>query len=462
MKKEKKMNKLFKLLIIILIPLAVSIICYADEYWHGEPGLELPIWRNGSVGIGYGVEPDDNALLHLKTKAEHIRLIVDKEENAFISSFNDELAKRWTLNMLNISDSDKFQIFYGDDPEIPQFTMTTNGDIGIGTSNPSAALHIKGSSFPLKLLLDNDGDRSSYIELKTGAISADLGIIFNNIEESNVGTITWKGDGKFVIEGGNVGIGTAEPSEKLEVDGTVKAASFEGVSSLDSPNGIHQDALVVNDNGYIGIGTETPTEKLEVDGKIKASSYLAIDEDNASFLLGDDSHICYSGFYKDNMEVWAVPPSTDIFGYYPLSFRIKAYDYAHGNFADKIPMTLKYNGLAINTTSIPEGYSLAVKGKIITTEITVKAEDDPIWPDYVFKDNYQLKKLNELENFIEKNKHLPDIPTREEVAKNGFNLGEMQSKLLQKIEELTLYIIDLQKQNDALTEKVEKLSKKSE
>ncbi len=102
-------------------------------------------------------------------------------------------------------------------------------------------------------------------------------------------------------------------------------------------------------------------------------------------------------------------------------------------------------------------YKLAVDGTILAKEVQVKS--DVTWPDYVFEDDYQLPKLNELESFIVSNKHLPNIPSKEKVAEEGFGLAEMQAKLLQKIEELTLYIIDLQKQNDALAEKVEGLSK---
>jgi hypothetical protein len=67
------------------------------------------------------------------------------------------------------------------------------------------------------------------------------------------------------------------------------------------------------------------------------------------------------------------------------------------------------------------------------------------WPDYVFEDSYNLLELSEVEQFINKNKHLPGIPSASEVEANGIDIGDMQSKLLLKIEELTLYIIKLEK-----------------
>lgn len=72
------------------------------------------------------------------------------------------------------------------------------------------------------------------------------------------------------------------------------------------------------------------------------------------------------------------------------------------------------------------------------------------WADYVFDNNYSLRSLSDLESFIKSNGHLPNIPTAKEVEENGISIAEMQKKQMEKIEELTLYIIDLQKQIDEL------------
>jgi hypothetical protein len=79
------------------------------------------------------------------------------------------------------------------------------------------------------------------------------------------------------------------------------------------------------------------------------------------------------------------------------------------------------------------------------------------WADFVFADSYQLPSLMEVKQHISENKHLPGIPSEAEVKENGTNLGEMQVKLLQKIEELTLYVIQQQETIDVLNMKVEKL-----
>lgn len=72
------------------------------------------------------------------------------------------------------------------------------------------------------------------------------------------------------------------------------------------------------------------------------------------------------------------------------------------------------------------------------------------WSDFVFDDDYNLPSLNEVENFINENNHLPDIPSAEDVEENGVSVGEMQAKLLQKIEELMLYVIEQQKEIEML------------
>ncbi len=100
---------------------------------------------------------------------------------------------------------------------------------------------------------------------------------------------------------------------------------------------------------------------------------------------------------------------------------------------------------------------LVVNGMICASEVRVTLGGEPCyWPDYVFNDNYQLQSLEEIESFVKKNKHLPNIPSASEVAKNGVEIGDMQAKLLLKIEELTLHLIELKKEN----EEIKKLLKK--
>lgn len=93
-------------------------------------------------------------------------------------------------------------------------------------------------------------------------------------------------------------------------------------------------------------------------------------------------------------------------------------------------------------------FALAVQGGVVSTKVSVL--DIDTWPDFVFGNNYKLMNLYELEQYINTNQHLPDVPAAQEVSANGIDLGEMNAILLQKVEELTLHIIELQKQIDEL------------
>jgi len=97
-----------------------------------------------------------------------------------------------------------------------------------------------------------------------------------------------------------------------------------------------------------------------------------------------------------------------------------------------------------------------IYGTLRATKMNVDAK---WWADFVFDADYELKSLAEVEAFIVENKHLPDVPSEEEVLANGLDLGEMQAIQQQKIEELTLYIIQQQKQMDALLEMITELKK---
>jgi trimeric autotransporter adhesin len=123
------------------------------------------------------------------------------------------------------------------------------------------------------------------------------------------------------------------------------------------------------------------------------------------------------------------------------------------------------NGVVIEGKGF-EGQALIVKGKMLSEEVNVKLQDSD-WPDYVFQPNYKRMTLGEVEKFISINGHLPNVPSATEMAKTGNNLGKTDVKLLEKVEELTLYLLDMKKANDAqaaelkaLKQQVSKLRKK--
>jgi len=120
------------------------------------------------------------------------------------------------------------------------------------------------------------------------------------------------------------------------------------------------------------------------------------------------------------------------------------------------------NGFEIQTVGdtklfrISHEGNAAIYGKLEAKEIKVQLAPTA---DFVFDEEYELRKIDEVESFIKENKHLPDFPSGKEIEKNGINVGEMDAKLLQKIEELTLYLIEQSKLNQILQERVNRLEK---
>ncbi|MES2703528.1 MAG: hypothetical protein V4649_12870 [Bacteroidota bacterium] len=140
-----------------------------------------------------------------------------------------------------------------------------------------------------------------------------------------------------------------------------------------------------------------------------------------------------------------------------------------GNAAVANNLTIE-SGLTVGTTAMigvggatmrqPAGYSLYVSKGILTEKLKVANSGDPAnWSDFVFAADYKLPPLNKVESYIQEHKHLPEIPSAAEVAKDGIDVMEMDAKLLQKIEELTLYVIQQQKEIDELKKQVGKLKR---
>ncbi len=120
--------------------------------------------------------------------------------------------------------------------------------------------------------------------------------------------------------------------------------------------------------------------------------------------------------------------------------------------------TASYSGdVAIGTSSVPTGYKLAVDGHIRTRELRV---DQDTWPDYVFEEGYDLPTLQEIQEHIDEYGHLPNIPSAKEVETNGMDVGEMNKLLLEKIEELTLYIIEQEQRADKKDKEIRELAKR--
>ncbi|UII77356.1 tail fiber protein [Flagellimonas sp. HMM57] len=218
------------------------------------------------------------------------------------------------------------------------------------------------------------------------------------------------------------------------------------------------DAQVTNtfpDDGNIGIGTVNPLQKLEIfNPNLFNTSMNSESQDHISFtsnIAGLDNFfggITWKVGSRRRAAIAAVQEHTDS-DHVGLVFFTKGTD-GPGPMYESVRITR--NGLMGIGTSSPDS-KLTVKGKIHAEE--VKVDISVPGPDYVFKEDYDLKSLEEVQDHIKKHGHLPNIPSAREMEENGIELGEMNMKLLEKIEELTLY-------NIQLMEKIENLSLQNE
>lgn len=212
-------------------------------------------------------------------------------------------------------------------------------------------------------------------------------------------------------------------------------------------------------NGNVGIGTTNPVTLLNVnvgDGGANGIAGVRIGGlgNYASLELGIDGS--YDGMIRsfgNNLKYYA--------GHWKIKGNVASENHSHNWYTSKVgssdwstvKMILNHNGnLGIGTTN-PGSWRLAVNGKIRAKEIKVETG----WSDFVFQKDYELPTLEEVEDHIKEKGHLKDIPSAEEVEENGVFLGEMNSKLLQKIEELTLYTIQQQKEIKELKSLVKQL-----
>jgi hypothetical protein len=212
----------------------------------------------------------------------------------------------------------------------------------------------------------------------------------------------------------------------------------------------------------VGIGTSTPGYPLQVIGLINANGVITRPASAGGWAqyiqgpTGGDANILLQGNVTGSSPYQAFWIS-GANGYLALGG-------SGGSEPSKGAINIDGNGnVGVNTTNTTSGYKFSVAGSAVFDAVTVttyssnKPNATP-WADYVFDKNYQLPSLYTLADYIKTKNHLPGIPTTEEVKKNGLDLGAIQAKLLEKIEQLTLYTIQLQQQVDNLKAENEKFA----
>ncbi|MCD4698325.1 MAG: hypothetical protein K8S16_19025 [Bacteroidales bacterium] len=426
--------------------------------------------------------------------------------------------------------SDKLQLF----DNTNGITITNGGKVGIMNSNPLYQLSVNGNMLVGSYAQFNDNilqAANKFIE--TSEIKAP--------DVNGLKLTDQNGNGIFVDDGGNVGIGTNAPDQMLELyNGGIQLNGEYGIGfNGDIPyNGdagydrakIYYDAnfggtwmdylviektdnntstdggiafttkgsdnvrnvlMIIKGNGNVGIGNLTTSEidsKLQVDGRIKTTqlqitdgstntyNHILVSDQNGVASWADPSLLDDGDWFTNsttgdiyhttsNVGIKTQNPVTDLdihgdiaLGMEGEKFIIHSRDWlgdkliiapqnSNGSWEWDNSIVLFDNGnVGIGTPNIENATAkLTVKGNILAKEVKVRI--DAGGADFVFDDNYKLPGLDYIEDFINKNNHLPEIPSADEMSEKGINVGELQIKLLQKIEELTLYVIELKKEN---------------
>ena len=325
---------------------------------------------------------------------------------------------------------------------IPYFHVQfPTGFVGMGTDNPQSKLHINSTAPSIRL--GNSSPAESF-NGEVGSIAFwrhyDMFLSSKIYSTANYSIDQYAGadlrfattppnlfgagglpltDRMTINSIGNIGIGTITPNAKLEVQNTSTLGTAPGsnqllmrVSSLGGANYYMNNLWILRDN--------EPNS-----GWLSARLHDGISIDGSFLIPGTDTRTW-----------WERSPFRDV------------QSWGNGNTTH---MSLTEGNLGIGTKDT-KGYKLAVVGKMISEEVVVKLQAS--WPDYVFEKSYQLLALKDVKAFIEQNKHLPEMPSAEEVQKNGVQLGEMNSLLLKKVEEMTLYLIEQQKQIEILKSEI--------
>lgn len=332
-------------------------------------------------------------------------------------------------------------------------------NVGIGIVNPiKAKLHVGGVGTLSQGLFGNDG---------TGGISIDN-------DEPLIGFNNYNSSGRKYMSSIN-GFASILYFERSQ--GRLRYNISNSKGTADNNILAFTSLLAIDSNGNMGIGTITPSEaKLQVHEPAGNTQFIAAAGSNlpgfSAFVPVSSPSIGFNVRYQSGYKfmgagyasMWQFSPSLGRLYYYYSSTT----GAADGNASLAFGLVIDSNGRLGIGTSIPTaplhvtgnvvfgssaispatGYKVSIDGKVICEEMRVQL--NAAWPDYVFAKNYRLKSLGELEYFISQNNHLPNMPSAKEVEKSGFDVGDMNKRLLEKVEELTLYVIQLKKEIDAL------------
>lgn len=312
-----------------------------------------------------------------------------------------------------------------------------NGKIGIGVSSSLSKLEVRGSSAVYSDFAGYSGTVINNV-LPNGKDPSFI------ISESVSGTVIPATAGQETYRGG-LSFGYGGPGI-YAINPLPAGSSFYGelrfhTTYWNGSNYSNSDRMVIKLDGRVGVGTTFPTTKLDVSGSIHlgqssdlGTARITHHTNNWLYVTGGAS----GSVLSDNGGLNTARVATGATGYFSVET---------GDGTER---------LRINASGNAFFY-----GNIESTKVKV-TQNPGNWPDYVFNPNYKLRSLNELESYIQVNQHLPEVPSAKEVEANGLDLGNMDATLLKKVEELTLYMIELNKTVKEQGEKIKVLEKENQ
>lgn len=413
-----------------------------------NPTAQLHIGKSGGLVFGQGLNTNQADLISLyNNRLGKARMIGLGFESAPFINGNGQIANERILYSRAEGGFHWYLRSLADGGASAAMLMNRDGDVAIGLDAPRALLHIDQ-----KRSITNTRDGSFIIGKKNGT-GTYLTMDANEIQSRNQGpngttgtTLRLNrlhGDVAIAEKGnGRVGIGTLYPGTALHV-------------------AVGTNANLSNARGYLILGKENQQNLVMDNNEIQSrndglASNLLLQKSGGKLGIGAAHSNARVNISDENWQLRIANPTSGAADWHigaSANFWAIGEDklvFSTDNASPNGTLTLHGDakGASIGTAELPDGYKLSVDGKVICEELHVEMSQS--WPDYVFSDSYPLMSLEEVAASIAREHHLPGLPDAATIEAEGLDVAAMQRLQMEKIEELTLYVIQLKAEIEAL------------